>query len=125
MGLMIEPTESEDKDELDRFCDAMIEIRKEIVEIEEGRVDRKNNPLKRAPHTLQQIFSSGWDRPYSREKAAFPASFVRADVKLWPSVGRIDDTYGDQNLVCTCPPMESYESPYVVKTEKDESAKQW
>lgn len=112
--LMIEPTESEDKGEMDRFCDALIEIRKEIADIEEGRIDKLNNPIKRSPHTLKQIFSSHWDRPYTREQAAFPASFVMADTKLWPSVGRIDDSYGDQNLVCTCPPMESYESPYII-----------
>ena len=129
-ALMIEPTESEDKAELDRFCDALICIRKEIADIENGTIDRLNNPVKRSPHTLQQIFSSGWDRPYTREQAAFPASFVTADRKLWPSVGRIDDSYGDKNLVCTCPPMEAYESPYIVNTENTpmdaaESAEMW
>jgi len=119
-ALMIEPTESENKEELDRFCDALIQIRKEIKDIEEGHIDRLNNPVKRSPHTLQQIFSSGWDRPYSREVAAFPAPFVHSDNKLWPSVGRIDDSYGDKNLVCTCPPMESYESPYIVHHEEKE-----
>jgi len=127
--LMIEPTESEDKAELDRFCDALITIRREIKDIEDGEIDRLNNPLKRSPHTLQQIFSSSWDRPYNREIAAFPASFVTADRKLWPSVGRIDDSYGDKNLVCTCPPMEAYESPYVVNdghsTEEKEAAEVW
>jgi len=128
--LMLEPTESEDKAELDRFCDAMIAIRKEIADIEEGRLDRQNNPVKMAPHTLKQIFSSDWDRPYTREQAAFPAPFVTSDRKLWPSVGRIDDSYGDKNLVCTCPPMESYESPYIVNEgtfDKDdkETAEMW
>merc|ERR550517_2389886 len=113
-ALMIEPTESENKEELDRFCDALIQIRKEIKDIEDGNIDRMNNPVKKSPHTLKQIFSSTWDRPYDREMAAFPAEFVRSDNKLWPSVGRIDDSYGDKNLVCTCPPMESYESPYIV-----------
>jgi len=128
--LMLEPTESEDKAELDRFCDAMIAIRKEIADIEEGRMDREHNPVKMAPHTLKQIFSSEWDRPYTREQAAFPAPFVTSDRKLWPSVGRIDDSYGDKNLVCTCPPMESYESPYIVneggfdKDDKD-AAEMW
>ena len=122
--LMIEPTESEDRAELDRFCDALITIRREIKEIEDGEIDRLNNPLKRSPHTLQQIFSSAWDRPYTRENAAFPASFVTADRKLWPSVGRIDDSYGDKNLVCTCPPMEAYESPYVVNDGTSSSAEE-
>jgi len=115
-ALMIEPTESENKEELDRFCDALIAIRKEIKDIEDGNIDRMNNPVKKSPHTLKQIFSSTWDRPYDREVAAFPAEFVRSDNKLWPSVGRIDDSYGDKNLVCTCPPMESYESPYIVSS---------
>ena len=97
-------------------------------DIEAGRIDRLNNPVKRSPHTLQQIFSSSWDRPYTREEAAFPAPFVRSDEKLWPSVGRIDDSFGDKNLVCTCPPMESYESPYVVHHDPEEgetAVEQW
>jgi glycine dehydrogenase len=102
---MIEPTESESKAELDRFCDALIAIRGEIQEIVEGRVPRDNNVLKRAPHTAQAVTASSWDRPYSREQAAFPAPWVR-DHKFWPSVGRIDEAYGDRNLMCTCPPME-------------------
>merc|ERR1719166_362494 len=119
LALMIEPTESEDKAELDRFCDALIQIRKEVNDIETGKIDRLNNPIKRAPHTLQQIFASNWDRPYTREEAAFPAPFVRSDSKLWPSVGRIDDSFGDKNLVCTCPPMEEYLSPYIVNDGSD------
>ncbi|RMC19450.1 hypothetical protein DUI87_04061 [Hirundo rustica rustica] len=110
--LMIEPTESEDKAELDRFCDAMISIRQEIAEIEEGRMDPQINPLKMSPHTLNCVTSSKWDRPYSREVAAFPLPFVKPESKFWPTIARIDDIYGDQHLVCTCPPMEVYESPF-------------
>merc|ERR1712008_156581 len=124
LALMIEPTESENKEELDRFCDALICIRKEILDIEEGRIDAENNPVKKSPHPLKQIFSSKWDRPYPREVAAFPSEFVRSDNKLWPSVGRINDSYGKKNLVCTCPPMESYESPYIVNSN-DEKEKEW
>jgi glycine dehydrogenase len=104
--LMIEPTESESKAELDRFCDAMISIREEIREIENGKSDKVNNPLKRAPHTAEQISKSDWDRPYSREKATFPLDWVR-ERKFWPYVSRIDNVYGERNLICTCPPMES------------------
>jgi len=107
--LMIEPTESESKAELDRFCDAMIAIRGEIREIEEGRLDRMSNPLKHAPHTSAAIAAEGWDRPYSRERGAFPLEWVR-DGKFWPAVGRIDNVYGDRNLVCLCPPVEEYAS---------------
>uniref|UniRef100_A0A667Y4C8 glycine dehydrogenase (aminomethyl-transferring) n=1 Tax=Myripristis murdjan TaxID=586833 RepID=A0A667Y4C8_9TELE len=113
--LMIEPTESEDKAEMDRFCDALLGIRQEIADIEEGRMDSRVNPLKMAPHSLACISSSTWDRPYSREFAAFPLPFIRPETKFWPSISRIDDIYGDQNLVCTCPPMEVYESPYEEK----------
>ncbi len=108
--LMVEPTECESKAELDRFCDAMISIRKEIADIESGKMDRTNNPLKRAPHTLRQVVSSKWDRPYSRKQAAFPAPFVKPDSKQWPTVTRVDDSYGDTHLVCSCPPMEAYMS---------------
>ncbi|XP_034152527.1 glycine dehydrogenase (decarboxylating), mitochondrial [Esox lucius] len=113
--LMIEPTESEDKAEMDRFCDALMGIRQEIADIEEGRMDARINPLKMAPHSLASITSSTWDRPYSREYAAFPLPFVRPETKFWPSISRIDDIYGDQHLVCTCPPMDVYESPYEEK----------
>ena len=106
--LMIEPTESEPKGELDRFCDAMISIREEIRAIEAGRMDRADNPLKNAPHTARAVTATEWTHPYTREEAAFPAAWVRAH-KFWPAVGRIDNTYGDRNLVCACPPMESYE----------------
>lgn len=110
--LMIEPTESEDKAELDRFCDSLLAIRQEIADIESGRMDSRVNSLKMAPHSLACIASSTWDRPYSRESAAFPMPFVRPETKFWPTISRIDDIYGDQHLVCTCPPMDSYESPY-------------
>jgi len=100
--LMIEPTESETQGELDRFCDAMIAIRGEIQAIEEGRSDALDNPLKGAPHTAQQICSDSWGHPYSRDEAAYPAPWLR-DSKFWPPVGRVDNAYGDRNLVCTCP----------------------
>jgi glycine dehydrogenase len=106
--LMIEPTESEPKGELDRFCDALISIREEIRAIEEGRMDREDNPLKNAPHTVRAVTADAWTHPYAREQAAFPSPWVRSH-KFWPAVGRIDNTYGDRNLVCSCPPLESYE----------------
>jgi glycine dehydrogenase len=105
--LMIEPTESESKEELDRFCDALIAIRDEIREIEEGRMPRDNNLLSHAPHTLEDLISDGWDRPYPRERAAFPSPANRRH-KVWPSVGRVDAASGDRNLVCVCPPVEAY-----------------
>jgi len=105
--LMIEPTESEPKAELDRFCDAMIAIREEIRAVEEGRMDKANNPLKNAPHTVHAVTTAEWTRPYSREQAAFPAPWVKAH-KFWPAVARIDNTYGDRNLICVCPPVEDY-----------------
>lgn len=105
--LMIEPTESEPKEELDRFCDALIEIRNEIREVEEGKADKENNVLKNAPHTAAVITADVWDRPYGRQKAAYPLSFVK-DAKFWPSVSRIDNAYGDRNLVCSCLPIEEY-----------------
>ena len=104
--LMIEPTESETKAELDRFCDAMLAIRQEARDIEEGRMDRENNPLKNAPHTVEDLVGE-WDRPYSREQACFPPGAFRVD-KYWSSVNRVDNVYGDRNLVCTCPPLEDY-----------------
>jgi glycine dehydrogenase len=102
--LMIEPTESESKSELDRFCDAMIAIREEIRAIEEGRSDRADNALKGAPHTAAAVISDGWNHKYAREQAAYPAPWLH-DFKFWPAVGRVDNPYGDRNLVCTCPPM--------------------
>jgi glycine dehydrogenase len=104
--IMIEPTESEDKAELDRFCDALLQIRAEIEEIANGVADQKDNVLVNAPHTLAQITANDWNKPYSREKAAFPLSWVRNN-KFWANVGRVDGAYGDKNLVCVCPPIES------------------
>jgi glycine dehydrogenase len=106
--MMIEPTESEPKEELDRFCEAMISIHAEIKAIETGRVDKTNNVIKNAPHTAEAVISEKWDRPYPREQAAFPAPWLR-DHKYWPPIGRIDNVYGDRNLFCTCVPMEAYE----------------
>lgn len=105
--MMIEPTESEPKHELDRFCDAMIAIRAEIDAIATGKADRQNNLLKNAPHTARQIAAEKWDRGYSREQAAFPALWTR-EHKFWPSVARIDNVYGDRNLFCSCPPIEKF-----------------
>jgi len=107
--IMIEPTESEDKDELDRFCLAMLEIKKEIVEIMNGVYDAENNVLHNAPHTQALVTANEWSFPYSREKAAFPLPYLHQGYKFWPSVARIDGAYGDRNLVCTCPPLSSYE----------------
>ncbi|TKB68604.1 MAG: aminomethyl-transferring glycine dehydrogenase [Nitrospira sp.] len=107
--LMIEPTESEAKSELDRFCEALILIRAEIQEIVDGRQPRTNNVLKNAPHTAASVTATEWDRPYSREQAAFPAPWLRSS-KFWPSVSRIDEAYGDRHLVCSCPPIETYQN---------------
>jgi glycine dehydrogenase len=106
--MMIEPTESESKEELDRFADAMIQIRREIDEIAVGESDIANNVLKNAPHTMDLITADEWSLPYSRSKAAFPMDYLK-DNKFWPSVRRVDDAYGDRNLVCTCAPIESYQ----------------
>ena len=105
--IMIEPTESEPKAEMDRFVDALIEIRNEIREVEEGKADKENNVLKHAPHTAAVITANVWDRPYSRQRAAFPLAFVK-DAKFWPSVSRVDNAYGDRNLICSCMPIEAY-----------------
>jgi glycine dehydrogenase len=105
--LMIEPTESESKAELDRFCDAMIAIRDEIREIEAGKMDKENNALKRAPHTMHEVTADTWDRPYSRERAAFPLAWVR-ERKFWPAVARVNNPHGDRNLVCACLPVDAY-----------------
>lgn len=105
--IMIEPTESEDKGELDRFCDALLSIGREITLIEENTLDKKDNPLKNAPHTQFVVCSDDWKKPYSREIAAFPLSYVKQN-KFWPSVSRVNDTYGDRNLICVCPPTEMY-----------------
>jgi glycine dehydrogenase len=105
--LMVEPTESESKAELDRFCDAMISIREEIRAIEEGRSDREDNPLKNAPHTAAMVTADAWTHPYARETAAYPVPELR-ETKYWPAVGRVDNVHGDRNLVCVCPPMSAY-----------------
>jgi glycine cleavage system P protein (glycine dehydrogenase) len=105
--LMIEPTESESKAELDRFCDALVSIREEIREIELGIADRQDNPLKHAPHPLGRVLSDKWQHAYGRERAAFPAPWTR-EHKFWPSVGRVESAYGDRNLVCSCPPTDAY-----------------
>ena len=107
--IMIEPTESEPKAEMDRFVDALIEIRNEIREVEEGKSDKENNVLKHAPHTAAVITADSWNLPYSRQKAAYPLSFVK-EAKFWPTVSRVDNAYGDRNLVCSCLPMEEYVS---------------
>ena len=106
--MMIEPTESEPLAELDRFCDAMIAIRKEIAEIEQGNMPKDNNLLKNAPHTAHVIMQDAWDKPYSRMQAAYPLPFVK-EKKFWPSIGRVNNTHGDRTLICSCPPMEAYE----------------
>jgi len=105
--LMVEPTESENKAELDRFCDAMLGIREEIRKVEKGDWPQDNNPLKHAPHTMQDMVKDDWDRPYSRQAACFPAGSFKVD-KYWAPVGRVDNVYGDRNLICTCPPLEAY-----------------
>ena len=105
--LMIEPTESETKDELDRFVDAMARIREEIRAVQEGRIPAAQSPLKNAPHTAEAVTADEWPHPYSRQEAAFPAPWVR-ERKFWPYVSRIDNAYGDRNLVCSCPPVEAY-----------------
>jgi glycine dehydrogenase len=113
--MMIEPTESESKTELDRFCDALIAIRREIQDVIEGRADARDNVLKNAPHTAEEVSSDTWSHPYTREQAAYPAPFVKAN-KFWPAVSRIDNPYGDRNLICACPPIEAYaEQPVEVK----------
>jgi glycine dehydrogenase len=105
--VMIEPTESESKDELDRFCNAMIAIREEIQEVTLGIADRENNVLKNAPHTVGVVTADEWTRPYSRQKAAFPSHATR-ERKFWPHVGRVNSAAGDRNLVCACPPIEAF-----------------
>ena len=105
--IMIEPTESEDKAELDRFCDALLSIREEIRAIEEGLIDKSDNPLKNAPHTQEVVVADDWKHPYSRTVAAYPLPYVRAN-KFWPSISRVNNTYGDRNLVCTCEPVSAY-----------------
>ena len=107
--LMIEPTESESKEELDRFCDAMISIRAEIDAVAAGDVDVEESVLRRSPHPAEDLLADEWNRPYARATAAYPAEHLRQD-KYWPPVGRIDNAFGDRHLVCSCPPMEAYET---------------
>jgi glycine dehydrogenase len=104
---MIEPTESETKSELDRFCSALLAIRAEIEEVITGAADTRDNVLKNAPHTAEVVISDSWNRSYSREKAAWPLPWVK-DAKVWPTVSRIDGAYGDRNLICTCVAIEEY-----------------
>ena len=105
--IMIEPTESEDKAELDRFCDALISIYEEIKAIESGAADKTDNPLKNAPHTQAVVTADEWSHAYTRRDAAYPLYYVTLN-KFWPAVSRINNTYGDRNLICTCEPLESY-----------------
>jgi glycine dehydrogenase len=107
--MMVEPTESESKAELDRLCEAFEVIRDEIRQIEDGMWDADESPLRYAPHTSADVMADEWDRPYTREQAAFPAEFVR-DYKYWPPVRRVDNVYGDRNLFCSCPPLEDLAS---------------
>lgn len=106
--IMIEPTESEDKGELDRFCDALLEIRKEIDEVAAGDMDQHSNVLTNAPHTARMVTGDNWTFSYTREKAAYPLPYLKHGNKFWPSVARVDSAYGDRNLICICPPIESY-----------------
>ncbi|MEO0404748.1 MAG: glycine dehydrogenase (aminomethyl-transferring), partial [Bacteroidota bacterium] len=108
--LMIEPTESESVEELDRFCDAMIQIRAEIAEIENGVFDKEDNVLKMSPHTAEEVCATDWNHSYSREKAAYPIAYLKGQ-KYWAPVARVDNAYGDRNLMCTCPPLEMYQEP--------------
>jgi len=105
--LMVEPTESEPLEELDRFCEAMIAIRREIQAVADGKSDPKDNALKNAPHTAEDVTASDWHHAYSREEAAYPVASLRAR-KFWPPISRIDNPYGDRNLMCLCPPIEEY-----------------
>merc|ERR1712032_312661 len=112
--LMVEPTESEDLAELNRFCDAMLSIRREIDDVGSGRVALEESPLRNAPHTMDNILAKDWDKPYSRETGAYPAPWSREN-KFWPTCGRVDNVYGDRNLVCTCPPLSAYEDEELQK----------
>jgi glycine dehydrogenase len=105
--LMIEPTESEPKAELDRFCDALIAIREEVRAIERGAADRDDNPLRNSPHPMRAVVSDSWSHAYGREEAAFPAPWTR-DHKFWPAVARVESAYGDRHLVCSCLPTDAY-----------------
>jgi glycine dehydrogenase len=111
--MMIEPTESEDKAELDRFCEAMLQIREEITEVQNGTYELSDNVLKNAPHTQSAVLAETWTKKYSRQKAVFPLPFIKAN-KFWPSVGRVNNPHGDRNLICTCPPIEAFETQEAV-----------
>ena len=113
---MVEPTESEALGELDRFCDALIAIRAEIQAVIDGTADRRDNVLKNAPHTASAVAADDWSHPYSREQAAFPLPFVKAR-KYWPPVKRVDNVYGDRNLVCSCAPLEAYAQAQQIAAE--------
>lgn len=108
--IMVEPTESEDKAEMDRFCDAMLMIREEIQDVIDGKMNVHDSPLKNAPHTMEVVYDDDWNKAYSRKTAAFPAPWIKSDSKFWPTTSRIDNVYGDRNLVCSCPPIEVYET---------------
>jgi glycine dehydrogenase len=105
--LMVEPTESESKAELDRFCEAMIGIHAEMVAVEEGKISATDNPLKNAPHTARVATANAWEHPYTREQAVYPAAWLH-EFKFWPAVGRVDNVFGDRNLICTCPSVEEF-----------------
>ena len=105
---MIEPTESESKEELDRFCDALLAIRQEIRDVEQGRVTAEESLPRNAPHTMVDLVDADWNRPYSRQQAVFPTNATRQS-KFWPSINRVDDVFGDRNFVCACPPMSDYQ----------------
>lgn len=107
--LMVEPTESEDKAEMDRFCVAMLSIRQEIEDVIQGKIAAADSPLKGAPHTMDMVCGDVWDRKYSRKVAGFPAPWTNYATKFWPTVGRIDNVYGDRNLICSCPPLTDYQ----------------
>ena len=111
-GLMIEPTESEDKAELDRMIEALKKIRQEIRDVETGKADRTNNMLKNAPHTLRRLMSDKWNYPYTREQAAYPANWIHFRGKVFPTVARIDSAFGDRNLICSCPDVSDYTQGY-------------
>ena len=105
--MMIEPTESESKEEIDRFCEALISIKGEILKIADGKYNKNDNPLKNAPHTAEHMTSDNWPHTYSRREAAYPANHLKTH-KYWPPIGRIDNAFGDRNLICTCPPISEY-----------------
>jgi glycine dehydrogenase len=113
---MVEPTESESLQELDRFAEAMVSIYNEIKEIEDGIADKEDNVLKNAPHTAADLTSDDWTHPYSRHKAAFPLKWIEEN-KYWPPVGRIDDAFGDRNLMCTCAPIDEYREKLISQTK--------